>query len=133
MQKNPRKQSSLAYHLAEGLTGYIYASGARLYQRKNILAFNHGAVAAMLDWQDKSTGPLEEVEEDIVFLQDTYEPILDTSPVMFEKKACYENYMRLANNKLLKLISDNNLVSQSVMKEVYAARWGRKSGEVMEG
>lgn len=133
MQKNRKQSSSLAYHLAEGLTGYIYASGARLYQRKNILAFNHGAVTAMLDWQDKSADLLEETEKDIIFLQDTYEPVLDTSPVMFEKKACYEDYMRLANNKLLKLISDNNLVSQSIMKEVYAARWGRKSGEVMEG
>lgn len=133
MQKNPQKYTSLSYHLAEALTGYIYASGAHLYQRKNLLAFIHGTVAAMLDWQDKSQDRLAEIEKDIVFLQDTYEPVLDTSSVMFEKKAVYEDYLRLAANKLLCLIYDNNLVSQSVMKEVYAARWGRKSGEVMEG
>jgi len=133
MQRSQNKYSSLSYHLAEGLTGYIYASGSRLNQRKNLLGFNHGVVASMLGWQDKSKDPLAEIEQDIILLQDTYEPILDTSPVMFEKRASYEDYMRLANNKLLSLIYDNNLVSQSIMREVYAARWGRtKSGEVME-
>ena len=123
--------SSLSYHLAEALTGYIYASGATLNQRKNLLGFIHGTVAAMLDWKDLSRDTLKEIEADIIFLQETYEPILDTSPVMFEKRAAYEDYLRQTANKLLKLIYDNNLVSQSVMKEVYAARW-RKGGEVME-
>lgn len=130
--QNPQKYSSLSYHLAEALTGYIYASGARLNQRKNLLAFIHGAVAAMLDWQDKSRDLLDEIERDIIFLQDSYEPVLDTSLVMFEKRAAYEDYLRHTANKLLRLIYDNNLISQSIMKEVYAARWNRKSGEVME-
>ncbi|MDX9762854.1 MAG: hypothetical protein RBT82_12435 [Desulfomonilia bacterium] len=131
MAKKYNSATSLSYHLAEALTGYIYASGGRLNQRKNLLAFIHGVVGAMLAWKDLARDDLSEIEQDLVFLEETYEPVLDTSPVMFEKRAAYEDYLRLTANKLLKLIYDNNLVSQSVMKEVYAARW-RKGGEVME-
>jgi hypothetical protein len=122
------KNSSLVYHLAEALTSFIYASGAKLYQRKNILGYIQGSVAAMLDWKDADREALAEIEADIVFLNETYEPVLDNSEYSFEKRIAYEEYLRITTNKLLKLIYQNNLVSNQIMKEVYAARWSKDGG-----
>lgn len=124
--KKDTKNSSLVYHLAEALTSYIYASGAKLYQRKNLLSYIHGSVDAMLSWKVASRPALTEIEEDIEFLNETYEPVLDNSEYSFEKRVAYEEFLRHVTNKLLKLIYQNNLVSNQVMKEVYATRWSKE-------
>lgn len=123
------RNNSLAYHLAEATTSYIYASGARLAKRTDLLVFMAATTDAMLDWVTEDQRTLEElesIEESIIFLQDNYEPIIDDMVgTMVDKRRAYAEYQRTTLKRLLRLIRRHNLVSNSIMREISASRWGR--------
>jgi len=125
------QNNSLAYHLAEATTSYIYASGARLAKRTDLLVFMAACTDAMLDWvtEDKETiSSLAEIEDAIQALQDSYEPIIDEmADTMVDKRRAYSEFQRSTLKRILTLIRQHNLVSNSIMREISASRWGRRS------
>lgn len=125
------KNTSLAWHLAEALKAYIYSPSGHLDHRTDLLGFISGTVQSMLDWKTKDEETvrlLAEVETDIAYLEANYEPVIDDLPYMFEKKAAYRAEQRSVMNKILALIRSNDLLSNSVMREVYAGKWGDRKG-----
>lgn len=130
MKKNSTNMS-LAYHLAEALTAWTYAAGAKLETKTNLLGTIHGITSAMLHWleEDKtSIEDLAEIEKDIQYLEDCYEPVIDQFPYAFEKKTAYKEYQRRVYSRLVVVISRHNLITTQIMKEVNALRWGEIKG-----
>lgn len=127
---NDDRNNSLAYHLAEATTSYIYASGSRLAKRTDLLVFMAATTDAMLDWVTEDQSTLQElaaIEEAICTLQDTYEPIIDEmADTMVDKRRSYAEYQRITLKRILRLIRRHNLVSNSIMREISASRWGRR-------
>ncbi len=127
MRGNYDKNTSLAWHLAESLKAYIYSPSTRLDHRTDLLGFIAGTVESMLDWKtkdEKTVALLKEIDKDIDFLESNYEPIMDELPYMFEKKAAYRAEQRSVMKKILSLIRREDLLSNSIMREVYAMKWG---------
>lgn len=125
--KYQNQNTSLAYHLAEALKAYIYSSPRRLDMRTDLLGFAGGTVASMLKWKTKdeeTTQTLAEINESLLFLEKNYEQVMDELPYLAEKRAAYRTEQRLTMNKILDLIRDENLLSNSVMREIYANKWG---------
>jgi len=123
------KNTSLAYHLAEALKAYIYSSPKRLDMRTDLLGFLGGTVGAMLEWKTKDTetaNTLGEIEEKILFLEENYEQAIDELSFLFVKKAAYRTEQRLTMNQILSLIRSENLLSNNVMREIYANKWGNR-------
>lgn len=121
------KNTSLSYHLAEALKAYIYSPSKRLDTRTDLLGFIAGSVEAMLGWKTLDTATsdaLLEIDSDIEFLEANYEPIMDEIPYMFEKKAAYRAEQRKVLKKILRLIRSENLLSNDMLREVYAGKWG---------
>ncbi len=125
--KISNKNTSLTYHLSEALKAYIYSPSRRLDTRTDLLGFIAGIVSAMLDWKtlDSDTSQtLEEIDQDIDFLEANYEPIIDELPYMFEKKAAYRAEQRQVLKKILKLIRSEKLLTNDILKEIQASKWG---------
>lgn len=123
---------SLAYHLVEGLFSYIRATGAPLYKRLNISAFNHACAVAMLPAQakDKRKGEghryLAVINQNILMLRESYEPALDFDPTTFQKRALFDHCLDLVNIGLMGVIEDYALVDTKILAEVYAQKFGSK-------
>jgi hypothetical protein len=95
--------------------------------RTDLLGFAGGTVASMLKWKTKdeeTTQTLAEIEENLLFLEKNYEQVMDELPYLAEKRAAYRTEQRLTMNIILDLIRDENLLSNSVMREIYANKWG---------
>ncbi len=121
MTSNP-----LAYHLAEALFSLIYSSGSTLYRRMNLVTFIYNCCSAMLKNARDAQKELEEISRKIKILRESYEPIMDMYPAVFEKKVAFEMYLDIIIQSLLLLVNDFELVNPRIMQEVYAARWGEK-------
>lgn len=129
------RSTSLAWHLAEALKAYIYSPSGRLDHRTDLLGFIAATVASMLSWRTEDMETVQllaEVEQDIAFLEDNYEPVIDDLPYMFAKKAAYRAEQRSVMKKILSLIRRHDLLSNRVMKEVYAGKWGDRKGEQID-
>lgn len=120
----------LSYHLAESLFSYIYSSGQPIYKRVNLLAFAEKCAIAMLTntARTKNKENISLLDQDLEHLRSWYEPALDSDQTVFEKRSVFEMYMDQVLLRLLDLISDNNLVDQRTISEVYATRWNNKKG-----
>ena len=121
MTNNP-----LAYHLAEALFSLIYSAGSTLYRRLNLTAFIYNCCSAMLKGVKDAEEDLKRIESKLKTLRESYEPIMDIYPAVFEKKIAFEIYLDKVIEDLLLLINDFELVNPRILQEVYAARWGEK-------
>lgn len=121
MTSNP-----LAYHLAEALFSLIYSSGSTLYRRMNLITFIFNCCSAMLKDVRDAEKELKEISRKIKTLRESYEPIMDIYPAVFEKKVAFEMYLDIVVQDMLLLINDYELVNPRIMQEVYAARWGER-------
>lgn len=121
----------LAYHLAEALFTYIYSSGQPIFKRVNLISFIKNCAVAMLtpSARGKAEDSVAELDYDIVYLRDCYEPALDEDSTVFEKRSVFENYMDTVLFRLLDLISNYNLVDQKTIGEVYASKWSKNKME----
>ena len=117
-------QNPLAYHLAEAIFNLIYSANGTIYKRLNLCTFIHKCCSAMLRDVEDAKEELKRVEEKLKLLRKSYEPIMDLSNHVFEKKIAFEIYLDQVIEDLLVLINDYELVNPRIMQEVYAARWG---------
>jgi len=121
------RSTSLSWHLAEALKAYIYSPSSHLDRRTDLIGFIAGIVASMLDWKTKDQETvriLAELDEDVAFLEMHYEPVIDELPYLVEQRAAYRAEQRHIMKKILNLIRANDLLSDSIMREVYAGKWG---------
>jgi len=128
------RSTSLAWHLAEALKAYIYSPSSHLDRRTDLIGFIAGTVASMLDWKTKDQETiriLAELDEDVAFLERNYEPVIDELPYLADKRAAYRSEQRYVMKKIFHLIRANDLLSNSIMREVYAGKWGesRRGGD----
>lgn len=121
------KSSPLSYHLGESLLSLIYTCNASLYHRTNLIALILSDVEAMVDWSDSEKDCLKRVKEGVEKLRDSYEPILDSSDSVTLKRIAYEKKLDIVRTDLIGIISRNNLVTASMLKEVQAKQWGGDS------
>jgi hypothetical protein len=116
----------LAYHLTEALFSMIFSADSKIYRRLNLTAFIYGCIEAMLSETEEEKENLKEFKRRITLLRQSYEPIMDISPYVFEKKIAFEIYLDQIVDDLLKTINDYELVNPRILQEVYAARWGER-------
>lgn len=117
-------QNPLAYHLAEAIFNLIYSANGSIYRRLNLCSFIHKCCSAMLRDVEDAREELRRIEKKLKQLRENYEPILDLSYHVFEKKIAFEMVLDQVIEDLLVLINDYELVNPRIMQEVYAARWG---------
>jgi|Deesub1362A_J573_1020465.scaffolds.fasta_scaffold01919_6 hypothetical protein len=120
MSSNP-----LAYHLADAIFTLIRSSSSQIYRRLNLAFFIFNCSYAMLKYADKEALEwLEKIEEKLKLLRESYEPVMDASLEVFEKKIAFEIVLDEVIRDLLTLINDYELVNPKILQEVYATRWG---------
>lgn len=115
--------AAMSFHLAEALNSLIYTTGASIYQRTNLLALIYSDVEAMLSWKDNERDALNNISQRIEMLRDSYEPILDESEDVVFKRIAFEKKLDITRTELIKIINRNDLVSESMLKEVQTQRW----------
>lgn len=113
------KKNALSYHLAFALIQLIKQANSEVYTRLNLTTIIQGCVLAM----DPKAKGLEDLQSSIEFLREHYEPEMDLSSYTYTKRIAFEIELDKAQAKLLEVISENDLVSQSVMQEVIASRF----------
>ncbi len=111
--------NSLSYHIAFAVLELIKKADADIYHRLNITVLIKECAKAM----GASKG-ISEIEEDIEILRDAYEPEMDISPYTYTKRAIFEKQLDSLQERLLKIINDENLISQSVMQEIIVGKFG---------
>lgn len=113
------KTNALSYHLAFALIQLIKHADEGLYQRLNLTVIIQGCVGAM----DPKAKGLDEVDDIISLLRESYEPEMDLSPYTYTKRIAFEIELDKSQATLLRVINENQLVSQNVMQEVIASRF----------
>ncbi len=119
--KDLNNVNSLSYHLAFAILELIKKADADIYHRLNLTVLIKDFAKAM--------GPkinLSEIEENISILRDSYEPEMDLSPYTYTKRAVFEVEMDRVQENLLRIINEENLISQSVMQEIIAGKFGEE-------
>lgn len=120
------KNTSLAWHLAESLKAYIYSPSRHLDHRTDLLGFIYETVSSMLEWvtlDTKTLATLQGIDSEIEELEANYETAMDDLPQAAEKRQAYRISQRKAMGKLLRIIRHHNLLSNSVMRDIYAGKW----------
>lgn len=122
------KNNALNYHLAFALIALIKDANGEVYGRLNLTTMILGCTKAM---KPNAEG-LSAIVETCELLRESYEPEMDTAEYTYTKRIAFEIELDKAQADLLKIINDNNLVSQSVMQEVIAGRFNSEKQGVQE-
>lgn len=122
-----KSPGALSFHLGEALLSLVYTTNASLYQRTNTIAVILSDVEAMLEWSDNEKENIEAVRERLETLRDSYEPILDDYYGVTAKRIAYEKKLDITRTELIKIISRNDLISASMLKEIRGTKWGDKT------
>ena len=122
------KNTSLNFHLAQTITGFVYASGDTLNRRIEILDACHGLVSAMVGHLDNSKEDLQSVDASICDMLKGYENVLDDTTdnrhSVREKRLLYKETIREAFKILMTVIYRNKLLDNSVMAKLEGKKWG---------
>lgn len=113
------RNNALNYHLAFALIELIKHSDGTKIQRLNLTVLINGCIVAM----KTKAKTLDDIETKIALLREAYEPDMDISPYTYEKQIAFEIELDKLQISLLHIINDHQLVSQSVMQEVMAAKF----------
>lgn len=108
--------NSLSYHLAFAILQLIKHADGNIYHRLNLTLLIKECVKAM-------GSNVTDIEDDIHILRDSFEPELDLSPYTYSKRAVFEIELDKVQENLLKIVNDDNLISQSVMQEIIAGKF----------
>ncbi len=123
------KNNALSYHLAFALLQLIRNADGAINQRLNLTLLIEGCVKAM---NPKAKG-LDEVDDLLKFLRESYEPEMDLSAYAYSKGIAFEIELDGAQAALLEVINEANLVSPSVMQEIIAGRFSDDKKQPSQG
>lgn len=134
MQGQNQKTTSLNYHLAQAVTTFVYSAGDTIIRRIDILDAIYGIVSAMVGWKDKTKAELMKVDQDIDYMIDNYEAVIDDreniQPKVIEKKMKYKKNIRKTYRDLMGVIYYNKLLDNSTMAKIDAGRWNNSGGDL---
>lgn len=113
--------SALAYPLGDALITYVYTNGGTVRQKIALCEYVQSLAAAQIRSRPptlaalRTRSRLDQIGRDLDQLWGYYEPILDTSPYQFRKRAVFQMTLRRILEELLSIVDRSKMLDPKYM------------------
>lgn len=115
--------SALAYPLGDALITYVYANSGTVRQKLALCEYIQSLATAQILSRPPNLSALrvrsnlDQIGRDLDQLWGYYEPVLDTSPYQFRKRAVFQITLRRIMIELLSIIDRSKMLDARYMAE----------------
>lgn len=113
----------MSWQVVEIMFTLIHSVGGRLYDKLHLVMMLADCIHAMLAEKKPAQDKVQGLRESLRELRKQYYPRLDTDTYTSESRTSYELLLDDIMRDLFLTIYENDLISPSVLDQVYASHW----------